>query len=521
MDLIALQNESEQPLYIQLYEGIKERIVNGHMTAQSKLPSKRYLMKAYNLSQNTVENALFLLQEEGYIVSEARRGYYVANRELLYKESNTHKASDVKVKAKDEFLYDFTYSGVDISRLPSKMLQKLAKEVYEETTLDFAFSGPVQGYEPLRQSICQYLGQSRGVMARPEQIVISAGTEYLFHIVFKLLPHELYGIENPGYKMLQQLFTTNEVAYCPISLDEQGLIVRDLEAQQVNVACVTPSHQFPTGRIMPIARRQALLNWVNGADNRYIIEDDYDSEFKYQGRPIPALKARDKALGEGRIIYMGSFSKSISPALRVSYMVLPDRLLAIYKKKMPYFGCPVGTVSQKVLHKFIEKGYFVKHLNRMRTAYKKKREVLVKALYEESARLLGQSVVIEGAEAGLHLVITLPKQIDEAKFMKACKEGGIKIYSLKNYFLPHSSSNEAGKMAIVKALDAKATDLELAALVERTMDVEGSSLGNSDGNINAFAMGPTFVLGYASLSRKEIQAGVGLLMKYAKHAMRK
>lgn len=484
MDLIALQNESQQPLYIQLYEGIKERIISGQMAGQSKLPSKRYLMKAYNLSQNTVENALFLLQEEGYIVSQARRGYYVADKEMLHKESSKNKT--IAASIKDEFVYDFTYSGVDTTRLPTKILQKLAKHIYGDETLDFAFSGPVQGYEPLRQSICQYLAQSRGVKARPEQIIISAGTEYLFHIVFKLLPHELYGIENPGYKMLQQLFTTNEVAYSPIRLDEQGLVVGDLEKQGVNVACVTPSHQFPTGLIMPIARRQALLNWVNGADNRYIIEDDYDSEFKYQGRPIPSLKARDKALSEGRIIYMGSFSKSISPALRVSYMVLPDRLLQVYKDKMQYFGCPVGTVSQKILQKFIEKGYFVKHLNRMRTAYKKKREVLVAALYEESHRWLGQSVVIQGAEAGLHLVITLPKEVDEGLFVKACEDASIKIYSMKNYFLPTNAEN--GRGVIVP-------------------------------NNESSDSGPTFVLGYASLSRQEIQAGVALLMKCAKTAM--
>lgn len=484
MELIALQSESQEPLYMQLYEGIKARIITGQMKANSKLPSKRELMKTYNLSQNTVENALFLLQEEGYIESQARRGYYVADKELLYKESTKKRA--VMKPARADFLYDFTYSSVDVESLPTKILQKLAKEAYEEDGFDFAHLGSVQGYEPLRESICQYLAQSRGVIARPDQIIISAGTEYLFYIVFKLLPHQLYGIENPGYKMLHQLFTTNEVKYYPIGLDGQGIMVRDLEAQAVQVACITPSHQFPTGRIMPAGRRQALLNWVNSADDRYIIEDDYDSEFKYQGRPILALKARDHSREAGRIIYMGSFSKSISPALRVSYMVLPDRLLRVYKEKMPYFGCAVGMISQKVLHKFLEKGYFAKHLNRMRTVYKEKRAVLVTALHDESYSRLGQTVQIEGAEAGLHLVITMPQAMNEAKFLAACHKASIKIYSMRNYFLPSHDS-----------------DLQ-------------DSLNSADSHRH---MGPTFVLGYASLTHSDIRDGVALLMKCAASAM--
>lgn len=503
MELITLSSEAELPLYLQLYEGIKKQILQGVLKPQEKLPSKRWWMDEYNLSQNTVENTLFLLQEEGYIVSKPRKGYYVAeltNLQSLYSSYMLHSegsmeaeadskgnlrfVTDVNTRAKTkadvsseqvvtetEILYDFTYSGIDTAHMPTQLFKRITRDVYDELGDELAFQGEVQGYEPLRQSICNYLRQSRGFYARPEQIVISAGTEYLFHIIFKLLPHKVFGLENPGYHLLHQLFETGDVAYKPVSLDESGVCIEDLDRNGVDVACITPSHQFPTGVIMPLNRRSQLLHWAEEQDGRFIIEDDYDSEFKYQGRPLPALKALDR---QGKIIYLGSFSKSISPAIRMSYMVLPDTLVAKYRERVPYFGCPVGTVSQKILNRFIGESHFEKHLNRMRTLYKKKRGLLVQTLQRESEQALKKSVVVRGADAGLHLVIIFPEGLNEAKFMEQCKKSRINIDPLRHYYMKNLNTTNANERS--------------------------------------------YLLGYGSLTAEELESGVKVLMQCAKAA---
>lgn len=462
MKILKLNNELKTPLYLQMYSEIKKLILEGSLPSNSKLPSKKILMQEYNLSQNTVQNALYLLIEEGYIISEERRGYFVANLENLITSLPETEASNCK-KKKEKIQYDFAYSGVDSSSFPKNIFKKIAKEVYEEMNDDLAFQGDIQGYEPLRQSICDYLSQSRGFEVEASQIIISSGTEYLFHIIFKLFDEQKYGLENPGYQMLQQLLNSNHIPYAPISLDTHGILISELEETKVNIACITPSHQFPTGVIMPISRRQELLHWVNQKEGRYIIEDDYDSEFKYTGRPIPALKAIDY---QDKVIYIGSFSKSISPSVRVSYMVLPKKLLEIYQERIPYFICPVSTGNQKILHQFIQEGHFIKHLNRMRTLYKKKREFLVQCLQEESLKFLKKEVSIQGADAGLHLIITLSLPFSEKIFLDLCRSHSLQVYPLKNYYLQNAPSHSS------------------------------------------------FLLGYASLSKEQIQKGISLLFSF-------
>lgn len=563
MELITLRSDAELPLYLQLYEGIKKQILQGLLKPQEKLPSKRWWMDEYNLSQNTVENTLFLLQEEGYIISKPRKGYYVAeltNLQSLYSsyvlhsessmeteadskantgfgtsmdtEENTRFATNVDTREKinadiraktntdasantnvdtnasatidtsnkqeateTAILYDFTYSGIDTAHMPTQLFKRITRDVYDELDDELAFQGEVQGYAPLRQSICNYLRQSRGFYARPEQIVISAGTEYLFHIIFKLLPHKVFGLENPGYHLLHQLFETGDVAYKPISLDESGICIEDLDRNGVDVACITPSHQFPTGVIMPLNRRSQLLHWAEEQEGRFIIEDDYDSEFKYQGRPLPALKALDR---QGKIIYLGSFSKSISPAIRMSYMVLPDTLVTKYRERVPYFGCPVGTVSQKILNRFIGEAHFEKHLNRMRTLYKKKRGLLVQTLQRESEQALKQPVVVRGADAGLHLVITFPEGLNEAEFMAQCKQSGINIDPLRHYYMKLANSRDT--MSAINSTETMST--------ENPANLRTSKINNER----------SYLLGYGSLTIEELEAGVKVLMQCAKAA---
>ncbi|PID67230.1 MAG: GntR family transcriptional regulator [Fusobacteriales bacterium] len=464
MKMLNLNTKLKTPLYLQIYSEIKNFILEGSLVSKSKLPSKRNLMKKYNISQNTIQNALYLLMEEGYIYSEERKGYFVSDLENLYVKANiSHKKK--KENKISKVKYNFSYSGVDSASLPRNIFKKLSKEIYEEMNNDFSFQGEIQGYKLLRESICEYLSEARGFEAEAKQIIISSGTEYLFHIIFKLFKNVKYGLENPGYKMLQDLFFSNKIDYSAINLDDEGMIVDELKEKNINIACITPSHQFPTGVIMPIKRRQEILNWANSKENRYIVEDDYDSEFKYNGKPIPALKAIDY---KDKVVYIGSFSKSISPAIRVSYMVLPRKLLEIYKKKLPYFICPVSIPTQKILYKFIQEGHFVKHLNRMRTIYKKKRELLVNCLKEESRKKFKKEIKIQGADAGLHIIVSFPFNIVEKEFLKVCKENSIKIYPLRDYYLEKKSENLF------------------------------------------------FLLGYASLTNQDIEEGVKLIMELVK-----
>ncbi|WP_029758395.1 MULTISPECIES: PLP-dependent aminotransferase family protein [Fusobacterium] len=431
MIILNLINKSKIPLYIQMYTEIKKLIQTRILKANEKLPSKKNFMDYYNISQNTIQNALYLLLEEGYIFSIERKGYFVSDIENLIIH-NFKIENKIQHNEKKKIQYDFSYSGVDSQSLAKTIFKRITKDVYDEKNDDLLFQGHIQGDLLLRKSICEYLSQSRGFKVEAEQLVISSGTEYLFYIIFKLFNNKIYGLENPGYKMFKELFLTNNISFKAISLDESGIMIEDLKKHNINIACVTPSHQFPSGTIMSIRRRTELLNWANENINRYIVEDDYDSEFKYTGRPIPALKANDI---NDKVIYLGSFSKSISPAVRVSYLVLPKELLNVYQKKLPYFICPVPTLNQKILYRFIKDGHFVRHINKMRTLYKKKREFLVNIIKTYSSEILSKEIYIQGADAGLHLVIKLNKKIDEEAFLKECLEKSIQLYSLTEYYL--------------------------------------------------------------------------------------
>ena len=465
MIILKLNNKSEIPLYIQIYNEIKKIIQDKVLKANEKLPSKKDFMDHYNISQNTIQNALYLLLEEGYIFSIERKGYFVSDIENLIIQ-NVKIESKTKFREIKKIHYDFSYSGVDKKSLARTIFKRITKDVYDEENDDLLFQGHIQGDLSLRKSICEYLLQSRGFKVEAEQLIISSGTEYLFYIIFKLFNNKIYGLENPCHKMFKELFLTNNVSFKTISLDEAGIIIEELKKFNVNVAYVTPSHQFPTGTIMSISRRTELLNWANENLNCYIVEDDYDSEFKYTGRPIPALKANDI---NDKVIYLGSFSKSISPAIRVSYLVLPKELLNIYQKKLPYFICPVPTLNQKILYRFIKDGYFVKHINKMRTLYKKKREFLVNIIKMYSYKILNKEIYIQGADAGLHLVIKLNEKINEKAFLKECLENSLQLYSLEEYYL------------------------------EKIYNKTSS-----------------FLLGYANLTNKEIEEGIIILLKILK-----
>jgi hypothetical protein len=401
-------------LYIQIYEYFKNEIINGTYKAHTKLPSKRNLAKEYKISLNTVDNAYSKLIEEGFIYSKERQGFFVSDVGELYILDN----KPIYIKTENENIdYDFSYSGVS-EEFPYKIFKKISSNIFDNK--DVLEKVEYQGYLPLRIQIAEYLNKSRGFRTDASQIVISSGSEYLFQIIFKLISGK-FGIEDPGYSMLSNIMDTNDIKYNLIPVDENGMDLKKLKKSDSDFCVLTPAHQFPTGVIMNMQRRVELLNMEK---IKYIIEDDYDSEFKYSKRPVPALKSIDI---NDKVIYIGSFSKSISPSFRVSFMVLPFDLVEKYNRIFKYFICPVSIMVQKMLTSFIESGEFEKHLNRMRKIYSKKRQLLMDMLSER------KDITIRGADAGLHLVLEYPKYYNEEDIVKKAKEKKIKVYGLSSY----------------------------------------------------------------------------------------
>lgn len=424
---LRLDQQAKEPLYDQIYQYIKLEITSGRYIYNTKLPSKRQLSSYLQCSQNTVQAAYDQLIAEGYITSRPRSGYYVSKLDGIINLKKEPTVSSKQADSKINYLYNFSHHGVDLDSFPFSTWRKITKNVINEYDSDLLKTGDPQGDVNLRSSITDYLHNSRGVDCSPEQIIISSGTEFLLLLLMQIFNHDkIFAIENPGYEKLNLIFKSNGAKFRTISLDEYGMIPDELIESSADIACVTPSHQFPTGVIMPISRRLQFLNWANEKDGRYIIEDDYDSEFKYTGRPIPSMQGIDS---RNKVIYIGAFSKSLTPAIRVSYMVLPKHLMSIYKEKLSFYICPVPVVEQKALCQFMNEGHFERHLNRTRKIYKEKREILVLAIHD-----LLPSVEILGSNAGLHLNLKINNGMSEEELISTAQKNGVKVYGISQYY---------------------------------------------------------------------------------------
>ncbi len=438
MEMITLPIEptSAKAIYLQLYDYLKSEIQCGKIPYGAKLPSKRKLSTHLRISQNTIQAAYDQLIEEGYVVPVERKGFYVNELDNIVRIDSLNSAAGFNPETiMNKVEYDFSYNCVDQQTFPYSVWRKLFKEVINEYDKEIVEVGDLRGNFYLRKAISDYLRQSRGVNCEADQIVISSGTEYLFQILIQLFDkNNSYGIENPGYEKLNLLFNSNRSHYKAVNIDRDGMMLEHIEESGVNIICITPSHQFPSGRIMPINRRIQILNWANKSSDRFIVEDDYDSEFKYSGKPIPALQGLDH---NGKVIYMGAFSKSLSPAIRVSYMVLPENLMQEFLKKLPFIICPVPAVDQKVLTRFIQEGYFERHLNKMRNVYKKKRECL-----ESSVEGTGSPMEIKGADAGLHLLLKVKNGMTERQLIDSAGSAGVRVYGVSKFYIKEQAAGQ-------------------------------------------------------------------------------
>ena len=424
MLMFQLKRNDSVPLYKQLYQEIKQAIISGKISVNTKLPSKRKLADYLDISQTTVELAYGQLVAEGFIDSRPRKGFFAQPvEELAYLDA---PQEDTVVKEPTVYRFDFNPRTIDTQSFPFPVWRKIAKDVLDESNHEMLLSGHPQGDETLRQEICRYLFQSRGVVCSAEQIILGSGTEQLMPLLIRLLNKSfVYGFENPGYPLTHDIFDNYDRRSLPIQVDGEGIDVGQLEASEVEIAYVTPSHQFPTGSVLSATRRAQLLNWAASKPERYIIEDDYDGEFRYTSRPIPALQGMDPS---GRVIYISTFSKSLMPSIRIAYMVLPKKILRDYHQTFLHYSSSVPRLDQQLVAQFMKEGHFSRHLNKMRKLYKRKLEKLMTSL-----SLYSPYVRVSGEQAGMHIVLTVKTPYTEQQLVEKAKHANIRVFGLESY----------------------------------------------------------------------------------------
>ena len=427
---INLKSKDKAPLYEQIYQYIKENIQSGKIPYGEKLPSTRALSRHLEVSRSTVELAYEQLLSEGYVETEPCRGYYVAQIEELYHLDAMEVSPDTEQnqqESKKKYRYDFTPNGVDLKSFPYNAWRKLSREILSDDRVELFRSGDSMGEYSFRKAICTYLYQARGVNCTPSQIIVGAGSDYLLMLLCAILGREhIVAVENPTYKQAYRLFRSLSYKVVPVDMDRYGMKVGELRSEDADIAYVTPSHQYPTGIVMPIKRRMELLRWADEADGRYIIEDDYDSEFRYKGKPIPALQGYDR---HEKVVYLATFSKSIAPALRLSYMVLPRPLLMSYEENCRFVNSTVSKVDQLIVQRFIEEGYYERHLNKTRALYKSRHDQLIAGL-----KPLSGQCCISGEHAGVHLLLTFVNGMTEQELIARAEKEDIRVYGLSDYF---------------------------------------------------------------------------------------
>jgi len=433
---VFFDRDSQTPLYEQLYEYVKIAIEKEELVANEKLPSKRKLAAHLKVSVITIESAYNQLMAEGYIKSKPKSGFFVLPYVRLTNIPKRKKAFLVqRDDLQDEYLYDFKTNQVDEESFPYDKWAKIEREVTLYSYKNNINKTDFQGMRLLRENISETLFEYRGIEANPDSIVIGSGSEHLISLLVLLLGRDnVYGVEEPGYLKNYRLYNDYGAKAKTVELDEFGLDLS--KANDCNIIHVTPSHQFPLGIVTPIGRRIELLNWAYKKDNRYIIEDDYDSEFRFSGNPIPALKGLDI---HDRVIYMNSFSKSIASTLRVSFMVLPDRLSNLYQKHYSYFTCSVPVITQLVLAEFIKQGDYERHLNRMKNIYKNKRDILLECLKNT---VFSDKLEIVGEEAGLHFLVKIDTKVQITDLVEAAKKQSVRVYGIDEYCLNKTLKND-------------------------------------------------------------------------------
>ena len=444
MRTYTLSPNGKMPLYEQLYRALKEDILSGAIAGGERLPSKRTLAEHLNISRITVENAYSQLLAEGYITSRPKSGFYAETLEALPQQQAQAPAVPELPPPPPT---------VSAEQFPFSVWAKLMRGVLTENHDLLLQPPPNTGLSALRRAISGMLLRSRGMQVCPENIVIGAGAEYLYNILIQLLGRDRrYGLENPGHRKVRQVCQANGVCVCPITLDESGASLTSLQTSHADVLHISPGHQYPTGTVMPIVRRRQLMNWVGSSTDRWIIEDDYDSEFRFSGKPVPTMFSMDTL---GRVIYLNTFSRTITPALRISYMILPDSLMARYRQQLGFYSCTVPSFEQLTLARFLDDGHFEKHVSRMKRRYRLLRNEFLSLL---ACSPKASSIKIGGDEAGLHLLLQLQTDLPDEAIEGQLRAAGLRAACLGQYATGLPETELRGKL-VLHYSDLAAADL--------------------------------------------------------------
>lgn len=449
MQTYTLDRSGASPLYEQLYRALKADILSGALPGGSRLPSGRALAEHLGLSRVTVETAYAQLLAEGYLTSRPRAGYFV---EQLTPQELPPRVSEPEAQPPEPE----TAQSRSAQLFPFSVWARLMRGVLLDRRQELLRPAPDAGLPALRQAVAAELYRQRGVHVSPEQVYIGAGAEYFYNLLIQFFGQgRVYALENPGHRKIARVYQANQVAVRPIGMDADGVIPELLEQSGAEVLHISPSHHYPTGTVTPITRRQALMRWLTAQPGRYLIEDDYDSEFRFSGLPIPTIQSMDRS---GRVIYMNTFSRTISPSLRISYMILPRTLLPQWQAAMGFYSCTVPSFEQMTLTRFLAEGYFEKHLSRMKKHYRAVRAQLFSVLHTPQAVRL---CAVHDTDAGLHLVLELKNAPEPEALRALLRQSGLPDALLSDFFLD-APSPQAQKSIVLGYADAEPAQLEAA-----------------------------------------------------------
>ena len=446
-----LKKSPAVPLYEALYRCIRADILSGKLAADTRLPSKRALAENLEVSKITVETAYGQLLEEGYIRSVEKKGYFV--EPILQKTPAAPTREEQAEPAQPD-------GGVGPERFPFSVWSKLQREVVLDYGEKLLLPLQNQGTLELRRAIADHLADFRGMNVDPRNILVGAGTDFLYNLLIQLLGRDkIYAVEEPGYDKIRKIYAAGGVACVGAPMDEAGVIPEKLG--NAKVLHISPAHHFPTGIVTPVSRRQALLRWAQEQDG-YIIEDDYDSEFRFDAHPMPTMMSLD---GSGRVVYMNTFSKSLAPSIRISYMVLPEGMMDAFRRELGFYSCTVSSFEQYTLARFLSRGHFEKHINRMRRFYRRRRNAIMKILADSP---FAQQLQVREEDAGLHFLVKVDTDLSDGELVELCRGAGLPVRTLGSYY--HALAPESvDRTLVINYATLREEELE-AALQKLTQD---------------------------------------------------
>lgn len=464
--MLQLQKEAKKPYYVQIYNYYRREIEERRMPEGMRLPSVRDLAQTIGVSKMTVEKAYYQLSSEGYIMRRHKARYEVAS---LGTPQTVAAAMPAPLPEPEEvqYSYDFASGDMDISSFPIDTWRRYMNHVLSEPAY-LQSCQDEQGVPTLRQALSHYAYEARGVHAEPDRIIIGAGTGPLLSLLTQLLKgeYDCIGVEEPGFRLGREMFRSTGYGIVPLPMKEGLLDLSALEASDVRLVYVSPSHQFPLGTIMPAGMRHRLLQWAEQHDG-LIVEDDYDSELRYYGRPVPALQGLDTM---GQVVYMGALSKVLPSFVRLSYMILPPRLMARYNERRTLFRQSASVLEQCVLAQYIERGELARHVRRLRKEYQERGQLMVAFLQEA----FGDAMLIDQIVSGVYCRVRLYSRLTVRELCERARHKGCRVLPIDSFYETAETDRERDFLLSFSKIPVGELKEAVQALAEAWTEKEGT-----------------------------------------------